>query len=134
MHSIYSNFFPLTDVRSPALAEALFYNKKDDNNNSIKFPVVIFSHGLNAHRSVYSSICCDLASHGYIVAAIEHKDRSACLTFNRIPGPGVPDGDYDRYINEWITVSVGPKEDFPVRNNQVMLNKLMSTCSNLLDL
>ena len=122
MHSIYSNVFPLTDVRSPALAEAPFYNKKDDNNNSIKFPVVIFSHGLHGHRSVTSSVCCDLASHGYIVAAVEHKDRSACLTFNRIPGPGVPEGDYDRYINEWITALVGPTDDFPVKNDQVMIN------------
>ena len=38
-----------------------------------KFPVVVFSHGLTAMRSVYSLLHCDLASHGYIVAAVEHK-------------------------------------------------------------
>ena len=38
-----------------------------------RFPVVIFSHGLSAMRSVYSMIHCDLASQGYIVAAVEHK-------------------------------------------------------------
>ena len=38
-----------------------------------KFPVVVFSHGLTGMRSVYSLIHCDLASHGYIVAAVEHK-------------------------------------------------------------
>ena len=38
-----------------------------------KFPVVVFSHGLSAMRSVYSMIHCDLASQGYIVAAVEHK-------------------------------------------------------------
>ena len=36
-------------------------------------PVVVFSHGLTAMRSAYSLIHCDLASHGYIVAAVEHK-------------------------------------------------------------
>lgn len=36
-------------------------------------PVVVFSHGLAANRSLYSSICCQLASHGYLVAALEHR-------------------------------------------------------------
>lgn len=37
------------------------------------FPLVIMSHGLVAHRGISSSICNDLASHGFIVAAIEHR-------------------------------------------------------------
>ncbi len=106
----------MIDIRSPALVDSPFYNMKD----SMTFPVVVFSHGLHGFRSKSSGICCDLASHGYIVAAIEHKDRSACLTFNRIPGHGVTEGDYDRYINEWLPEVTGSVLDFPFRNDQVI--------------
>lgn len=37
------------------------------------FPVIVFSHGLGGMRTTYSGICCDLASHGYVVAAVEHR-------------------------------------------------------------
>ncbi len=37
------------------------------------FPAVVFSHGLGAMRTTYSTVCCDIASHGYVVAAVEHR-------------------------------------------------------------
>ena len=45
-------------------------------NRSIErsvFPVIVFAHGMGGMRTVSSGICCDLASHGYVVAAIEHR-------------------------------------------------------------
>ena len=37
-----------------------------------RYPVLIFSHGMNSSRFFYTSLLEELASHGYIVAAIDH--------------------------------------------------------------
>ena len=91
------------------------------------FPVIVFSHGLSGHFYVYSGICSDLASHGYVVAAVEHRDGSALLALKRVPGSGVHVGQYDQYDNEWIPCTEAmPITDnqmghagFPLRNKQV---------------
>ena len=68
---------------------------------------------------MYSGICSDIASNGHVVAALEHKDLSASITFKRVPGRGVREGDYDKYVNEWIPALVRQTDDFPFRNQQV---------------
>lgn len=37
------------------------------------FPVIVFSHGLASMRTIYCGICSDLASQGFVVAAVEHR-------------------------------------------------------------
>ena len=46
---------------------------------SSPLPIIMYSHGVAGMRTTYSAICCDLASHGYLVAAIEHRSVRVCV-------------------------------------------------------
>ncbi|XP_045116466.1 platelet-activating factor acetylhydrolase-like isoform X2 [Portunus trituberculatus] len=73
--SLFSMLFnwKMRNVATPAVWEAALMKTQ-------KWPVVVFSHGLSANRSIYSTVCSELASHGFVVA-VEHRDSSACASF-----------------------------------------------------
>ena len=64
-----------------------------------KLPVIVLSHGYNNIRTSYTALSCELASHGFVLACVEHRDRSACTTVRKIPKPGAPG---DEYVDKWI--------------------------------
>ncbi|KAI8488447.1 Platelet-activating factor acetylhydrolase, partial [Branchiostoma belcheri] len=80
-----------------------------------KFPVIVFSHGMGGQRTTYTVVCLEMASRGYLVASIEHRDGSASAT-NVIR----QEDDGKTSTVEWVPMIPKPEGDeFPVRNKQV---------------
>ena len=50
------------------------------NEQNQKWPLVVFSHGIGCCRFMYSQVCYDMASYGFIVVATEHRDGSGCMS------------------------------------------------------
>jgi len=72
--------------------EPLMCSKLNDtkvNKNEKSWPVVIFSHGLFGSLELYSTICCEIASQGFVVVALEHEDGSASYAQQVSPEAGV---------------------------------------------
>ncbi|CAI5455068.1 unnamed protein product [Caenorhabditis angaria] len=92
-----------------------------------KWPVIVFSHGLGGSRNFYSTYCTSIASHGYIVAAVEHRDQSACWTFNLIEKNG-------ELVEQPIKIKLiekNEKNEFKIRNQQI--NKRVTECVKALN-
>lgn len=59
-----------------------------DVDDKPQFAVIMFSHGLGGSRMCYSSVCGELASNGFIVVALEHRDGSGARSYVNIPPSG----------------------------------------------
>jgi len=57
-------------------------------------PLVVFSHGLGGCAEMYTGLCASLASHGFVVCAIEHRDGSGCFA-RSTEGEMIPYKRYD---------------------------------------
>ncbi|GAA5993866.1 hypothetical protein JCM5350_006823 [Sporobolomyces pararoseus] len=58
----------------------------EEKEKEKKFPVVVFSHGLSGNRTTYSQFCGELASRGFIVIALEHRDGSGPVSIVKLEG------------------------------------------------
>src|SRR5262249_46236772 len=54
-----------------------------------RFPVIVYSHGAGTDRRINSQITIELASHGYIVASVDHID-CLCTVFPNALGVVYP--------------------------------------------
>ncbi|CAL2030465.1 unnamed protein product [Caenorhabditis brenneri] len=104
------------DKRQDCIENAALSMKQD------KFPVIVFSHGLGGSRTFYSTLCTSLASHGYVVVALEHRDHSACWTYT-----------LTNQVEEPIKIKLiekGHPQEFKIRNEQV--EKRVAECVSAL--
>jgi predicted dienelactone hydrolase len=68
------------------------------------FPLVIFSHGFGAHRRQSTFLCTHLASHGYVVAAMDHTGNTVFETMQMIMTKqmGGPPPEIDEFLPDMI--------------------------------
>ncbi|XP_014258506.1 platelet-activating factor acetylhydrolase-like isoform X2 [Cimex lectularius] len=97
--------------------------------SSKKMPVILFSHGFGATRFISSTVAVELASHGYFVASIEHKDTSANMTYY-YEDEAARDNDTPTYI-EHIKMTFPPNH-YEIRNEQ--LHKRVDEMKKILDI
>lgn len=66
-------------IEIPAKVDVPILGTTEENDQDA-YPVMVFSHGMISSRTDYTNYCGELASRGYIVAALEHRDGSCPST------------------------------------------------------
>lgn len=66
-------------ITIPAKVDTPLLGSGEDSPDQ-KFPVMVFSHGFLSSRTEYTAYCSELASRGFVIATIEHRDGSGPST------------------------------------------------------
>uniref|UniRef100_A0A7S4NDT3 1-alkyl-2-acetylglycerophosphocholine esterase n=1 Tax=Odontella aurita TaxID=265563 RepID=A0A7S4NDT3_9STRA len=79
----------------------------EDARDGNPLPLVVFSHGLGGCAEMYTGLCASLASYGFVVVAIEHRDGSGCfartvdgefLPYRKYDGPKISPSNFTREL------------------------------------
>jgi len=73
------------------------YLRTEIDHSTVKYPLIIFSHGFGMSKHNYTTLSIELASRGYVVAAIDHPGSGLTIlpngeTLGLTPNPNGPDG------------------------------------------
>ncbi len=88
----------------PALPPLRQEARRDAAQRPGRFPLVAFSHGFGGHRRQTTHLCIHLASHGYVIAAVDHVGNTIAdmlPLFASVQG-GAPLPDPVEILNEFI--------------------------------
>jgi dienelactone hydrolase len=113
-----------------ALANSSAYENIPANRSEGPYPVLVFSHGWNGFRQQSTFLMQELASHGYIVVALEHPYGARLTVFpdgtlapnnpSALP-KGKPDEEYEAaariLVNQW-SGDIGYALDYLAKLNQ----------------
>ncbi|KAI6094214.1 platelet-activating factor acetylhydrolase [Pisolithus thermaeus] len=89
-------------------------------SGSTKWPLLLFSHGAGSSRLMNSSFCGEMASQGYVVAAIEHRDGTGPHARIVNQDGGKKDFSWIQWSDlNWIDLTEQPSDDTMLRNVQL---------------
>ncbi|KAI1855581.1 hypothetical protein JX265_005984 [Neoarthrinium moseri] len=71
--------------QNPPLQEDSQATLGGDSGQNPVFPVILFSHGLGGSRMCCSAVCGEMASNGFVVVALEHRDGSGARSYVNVP-------------------------------------------------
>lgn len=103
----------------PAISEAPLRKPPKANQ---QWPLAIFSHGVGCSRLFYSSICGELASRGYVVCAIEHRDGTGPSSSIKLDNGVIKELDFLNWQDlDWpeIPADQQPDNDTRLRKDQL---------------
>ncbi len=102
----------VTRLGTPFSVQGTAYRDSPIIEGKQSLPLIVLSHGYTGYRTLMFYLGEHLASHGYIVAAIDHTDSTnADVDMLKSPGAGFPSTLYNRARDQQLTLDYLTKEN-----------------------